>query len=284
MMDGTPTHRLNTTICDWLVKGVIPTGQKSAQLPQIEELKFTVNSDVQKCIDQAIKNFKAVEDSLELRVQWYQGYGADQIKKFKCSPDAYLQMVLQLAYFKMYGVNRPTYESAATFKFKDGRTETCRSVSIESVEFCKAMEDIKATKEEKITKARAAINNHVKAINDATNGLGVDRHLFGLKMEIKEGEEVPAIYKDSTYSYSSSWYISSSQLSCENFNGYGWGPVIEDGYGTAYQILKDNLCVNITCRKQNPDKNVPLSASKLHYYIQEAADDMKALFMSESKL
>lgn len=40
-----------------------------------------------------------------------------------------------------YGKSRPTYESAATRKFQLGRTETCRSVSEESVAWCKAMND-----------------------------------------------------------------------------------------------------------------------------------------------
>ena len=56
--------------------------------------------------------------SHELVVQAYQGYGKGLIKKFKCSPDAFVQMIIQLAYYKMYGKNRPTYESAATRKFQ----------------------------------------------------------------------------------------------------------------------------------------------------------------------
>jgi len=136
----------------------------------------------------------------------------------------------------MYGVNRPTYESAATRRFQQGRTETCRSVSDESVAFCSAMADPEVPPEECVRAFRAAVDAHVKYITDASDGKGVDRHLFGLKKVLKEGEELPELFKDRAYSYSGTWYLSSSQLSSEYFNGYGWGQVVDDGFGIAYMI------------------------------------------------
>ncbi|KAK5022714.1 Carnitine O-acetyltransferase mitochondrial, partial [Cryomyces antarcticus] len=134
-------------------------------------------------------HFTAVLGQHDLRVQAYQGYGKGLIKKFKCSPDAYVQMVIQLAYHKMYGKNRPTYESAATRRFQQGRTETCRTVSDESVAFCDAMADPEVGPEQCQQLFRAALNAHTKYISDASDGRGVDRHLFGLKKLITEGEQ-----------------------------------------------------------------------------------------------
>ena len=51
------------------------------------------------------------------------------------------------------------------------------------------------------------------------------------KKLLKDGEDVPEIYKDPAYSYSSTWFISSSQLSSEYYNGYGWSQVVDDGWG-----------------------------------------------------
>jgi carnitine O-acetyltransferase len=42
---------------------------------------------------------------------------------------------------------------------------------------------------------------------------------------------VPELYKDPAYSYSSTWFISSSQLSSEYYNGYGWSQVVDGGWG-----------------------------------------------------
>ena len=77
----------------------------------------------------------------DLRVVVCSSYGKGLVKRFGVSPDAYAQMVIQLAYYKLYEKSCPTYESAQTKKYAWGRTETCRSVSNESVNWVKAMED-----------------------------------------------------------------------------------------------------------------------------------------------
>jgi carnitine O-acetyltransferase len=83
---------------------------------------------------------------------------------------------------------------------------------------------------------RKAIDSHLEYISAASDGKGVDRHLFGLKKLVAPGEELPALFKDPAYAYSSSWFLSTSQLSSEYFNGYGWSQVIDAGFGIAYMI------------------------------------------------
>lgn len=238
MMDGTPTHRLNDYVNDVIFNSKLDFSDPSTRshLAEPSLIKFHLTPAVTAEIERATKDFHAVISAHELRVQAYQGYGKGLIKKFKCSPDAYIQMIIQLAYFKMYGKNRPTYESATTRRFQQGRTETCRSVSDDSVAFCKGIADPAVDSTTAIALFRKAVNAHVEYISAASDGKGVDRHLFGLKKLLGEGEEVPAIYQDPTYSYSSHWFISSSQLSSEFFNGYGWSQVVDDGWGIAYMI------------------------------------------------
>ena len=238
MMDGTPTHRLNDYINEVIFNNKLDFSDPTirSDIPDPTVVKFQINKELQAEIERATIDFNEVIGQHELRVQAYQGYGKGLIKKFKCSPDAYVQMVIQLAYFKMYGKNRPTYESAATRRFQQGRTETCRSVSDDSVAFCKAMANPEISPEETAKLFHKAVKSHVEYIAAASDGKGVDRHLFGLKKLLSPGDEVPAIYKDPAYAYSSTWRISSSQLSSEYFNGYGWSQVVEDGWGLAYMI------------------------------------------------
>jgi len=238
MMDGTPTHRLCDTVNALIVHEKLDFSNPSirSSIPDPTAVRFDTDDQVIKDMASAQQQFATVIGSHELRVQAYQGYGKALIKKFKCSPDAYVQMIIQLAYHKMYGKNRPTYESAATRKYQLGRTETTRTVSDESVAFCDAMANHEMGPSECEDLFRKAVNAHVKYTQLASDGYGVDRHLFGLKKCLKAGEEVPDLFKDPAYTYSSSWYISSSQLSSEYFNGYGWSQVIDGGWGIAYMI------------------------------------------------
>lgn len=277
MMDGTPTHRLNDYVCDVIFNNKVdhgaPASQSRSDLPAPEEIVFKLNTEVKDSVETAIADFDDVIGRHELSVFAYKGYGKGLIKKFKTSPDAFVQMLIQLGYYKAFGVCRPTYESAATRRFQLGRTETCRSVSVESVAFVKTMEDPNATAADKIAAARKAYSAHVKYIADASAGKGVDRHLFGLKSLVEPGQDLPALFKDPTYSYSSSWYLSTSQLSSEYFNGYGWSQVIDAGFGLAYMINENSIQVNVVSKK--------LGVERLRYCLEEAADELREVFSTE---
>jgi carnitine O-acetyltransferase len=238
MMDGTPTHRLNDYVNDVIFNKKLDFSDPSirSNLPEPQPLRFHITPEVSDEISRAAKDHREVIGKHELRVQAYHGYGKGLIKKFRTSPDAYVQMIIQLAYHKMYGKNRPTYESAATRRFQLGRTETCRSVSDESVAFCNAMADPEVDAKTCAELFKKATGAHVKYLTFATDGRGVDRHLFGLKKLVREGEELPSIFKDPTFAYSSKWFLSTSQLSSEYFNGYGWSQVVDEGFGIAYMI------------------------------------------------
>jgi carnitine O-acetyltransferase len=135
------------------------------------------------------------------------------------------------------------------------------------------MENPNATNAEKVAAGRKALDAHVKYISDASNGKGVDRHLFGLKKLLNPGEPVPALFQDPMYSYSCSWYLSTSQLSSEFFNGYGWSQVIDDGFGLAYMINSNSIQVNIVSKK--------LGSERMKHYLTEAALDMAAVFQED---
>ncbi|KAH8911358.1 acyltransferase ChoActase/COT/CPT [Coniochaeta sp. PMI_546] len=271
MMDGTPTHRLNDYVNEVIFNNKLDFSDPSlrSNLPEPVAVNFKITKEVQAEIDRATRDFNDVIGQHELAIQAYQGYGKGLIKKFRCSPDAYVQMIIQLAYYKMYGKNRPTYESAATRRFQLGRTETCRSVSSASVAWCNAMNDPSADDKTRVDLLRKAIDSHVEYITAASDGKGVDRHLFGLKKLLEPGQEVPALYKDPAYAYSSSWYLSTSQLSSEYFNGYGWSQVIDAGFGIAYMINENSINFNIVSKG--------LGSSKMSYYLNEAASDMRDL-------
>ena len=97
------------------------------------------------------------------------------------SPDAFIQLSLQVAYYKDSGGRHPlTYESSMTRLYLQGRTETVRSFTVEAKEFVLAFLDKTVPPEEKYKLLLKAAEVHAKKYKDCMNGKGIDRHLFAL--------------------------------------------------------------------------------------------------------
>lgn len=132
-----------------------------------------------------------------------------------------------------------------TRRFQQGRTEACRSVSDDSIAFCKAISDPSSNSTDIIALFRNAVNAHVQYLRAAADGKGVDRHLFGLRKLLDADEEIPAIFRDPAYTYSSTWALSTSQLSSEYLNGFGWSQVVDHGVGIAYMINENRYVYGV---------------------------------------
>ncbi|KAK9365743.1 acyltransferase ChoActase/COT/CPT [Lipomyces kononenkoae] len=276
MMDGTPTCRLNDFVCDVLVNNKVDHGPSAASARQLSdpvELKFVVSDALKADIKEAEEDFAAVIALHELDVNAFKTFGKNTIKKFRTSPDAFVQMSFQLAYYRLYGRIPVTYESATTRQYQLGRTEVCRSASSDALAYVRAFDDPKVENSKKIALLRAALGSHVKYISDATAGYGCDRHLFGLKNLVDKDRHLPEIFTDKTYGYSTTWILSTSQLSSEYFNAYGWSQVTDEGYGIAYMINGNSLQFNVVSKFRNS----PGMASA----IGKALTDMAELLETE---
>ncbi|KAF9956300.1 hypothetical protein BGZ70_009971 [Mortierella alpina] len=145
-----------------------------------------------------------------------------------------LNMAIQLAYYKQIHEPCATYETGSTRQFRHGRTETTRTLSNESVAFCKAMEDPSAQPEEKVKRLRAAIAAHQQYQRDAANGKGCDRHLMGLRLCLQPGES-HGLFQEPIFAKSGAFLLSTSGLFAgDNFVGTGFGAMYPDGYGINY--------------------------------------------------
>ena len=143
MMDGT----INTRLCDAILTNMEHHDQGTTLDCKLkpQKLNFKTSTTVLKRIEEAKKDFKKWSDPHSIAVMAYYGYGKGFIKQMKMSPDAFVQMGLQLAYYKLYSKCNATYESAQIRKFKFSRTETCRSVSLASVAFVEACHNTNKT-------------------------------------------------------------------------------------------------------------------------------------------
>ena len=145
-MDGTPTLRMTEFIIGALTHNKIDLGparteSTGSSLPAPTEITFTIDAKTKANIAQAEKDFDELVGQHDMEVLHYEGYGKEYIKKFKTSPDAWAQLVKQLAFQKMYGRPGVCYESAQTRKYKLRRTEVIRSASNESKKWAESMLD-----------------------------------------------------------------------------------------------------------------------------------------------
>ncbi|KAI8998120.1 acyltransferase ChoActase/COT/CPT [Gaertneriomyces semiglobifer] len=276
MMDATPTSNMCDFICSGLSKDTINHGASSvsATLNPPQKLNFELSPSLLSRIESAEGHFDTLIAKHDVHIQAFHDYGKDLIKKFRISPDAYVQMAIQLAYYKMHGVSRPTYESAQTRAYAYGRTETCRTVSTDSVAFVKAMQDPALPAATKAQLGRKAVASHVAYMNDCVENRGVDRALLGMKLILKPDEPVPSIFTDPAFEYSKHWYLSTSQISSEYYDGYGWGEVVPDGYGIAYMVKERSLHFNVACLKE-------MRADRMKFYLEDALRDLRRVFEAE---
>ena len=208
---------------------------------------------------------KLIADDLEMHVQTFREFGKQKItKNFKCSPDAFIQLALQVAHLLDREKSVLTYESAMTRLWRDGRTETVRPATIEALKFANLILDPNADKADVITAFRKAAQKHVQMNLNAMVGRGVDRHLFGLYIVSKY------LQLESTFlnrALSEPWGLSTSQTPTNqlqyykdtfNFNyddcicpGGGFGPVDPNGYGCCYLIMgNDLLCFHVSSSRK----------------------------------
>lgn len=273
MLDGTPTLRLNEFVLASLDKGVIPLelpeGERASGPIKFSEIKFELDGKMKDVIEQSRKGFAEEIGKQDLQMTVFSDYGKASIKPFKVSPDAWAQMVMQLAYYKLHGKPGVCYESCQTRKFLLGRTEVIRTVSSESRAFVEAMNDPQASDAQREKRFRAAATRHGQYSAWAADAQGVDRHLYGLKKEIRENEDVPAIFTDPNFAKSGHWLLSTSQLTSKFLDGWGYGEVVPDGYGLSYAIHDGKLCWGITTLNGDGKE----MANALH----ESATELKAM-------
>uniref|UniRef100_V5I5I7 carnitine O-palmitoyltransferase n=2 Tax=Ixodes ricinus TaxID=34613 RepID=V5I5I7_IXORI len=268
----------------------MPPGKKLKQgsIRRPQRLVWDISPELEREIAGALANARKNNEDLDLYVRDHDSWGKGVIKKCKVSPDAFIQMALQLTYYKENKKFVQTYEASMTRLYLNGRTETVRSCTLEAVDFVKAMVENSVSNEEKIRLLRRAANKHQMLYRDAMSGKGVDRHLFALFVACKglkyESEFLTnAIMRPWTLSTSQTPHTQldySPDADLEVFTnkicpGGGFGPVSDDGYGVSYIIPNNSkIFFHVSSKKSCPNTN----SERFVKTLDESMDEMKALF------
>jgi len=147
-----------------------------------QELVFKADDVIHRAVEDAVQKYQQLAATVSVIAHSTQQYGKGFIKPYKIHPDTFVQMAIQLSYYRLHRKPAPTYETAQTRQFYHGRTDTVRSCTVEATEWCKAMFDENTDNLRKLRLFREACKKHIKLMKEAVDGQGIDRHLLGLQL------------------------------------------------------------------------------------------------------
>lgn len=143
------------------------------------KLEWDMNPELSVAVRFAETRLADLIEQNEFKTLDFKHYGKNFMTSMGFSPDAFVQMAFQAAYYGLYGRVECTYEPAMTKIFLHGRTEAIRSVSDESVNFVQTFwADNPA--EHKVEALRKACQRHVNSTRECAKAEGCDRHLYAL--------------------------------------------------------------------------------------------------------
>ncbi|XP_077677399.1 choline O-acetyltransferase isoform X2 [Eretmochelys imbricata] len=130
-----------------------------SELPTPRRLRWKCSPEIQGHLASSAEKLQRIVNNLDFIAYTFENYGKEFIKKQKTSPDAYIQVALQLAFYRCHRRLVPTYESASIRRFEEGRVDNIRSATPEVLAFVKAMIDDKSSlpESEKMQRFKDAI-------------------------------------------------------------------------------------------------------------------------------
>eukprot|EP01130_Rhizamoeba_saxonica_P014700 TRINITY_DN643_c0_g1_i4.p1 TRINITY_DN643_c0_g1~~TRINITY_DN643_c0_g1_i4.p1 ORF type:complete len:713 (+),score=145.76 TRINITY_DN643_c0_g1_i4:39-2141(+) len=220
--------------------------------PFVERLNWELSVDLKKEIEKATLKYTQLVQTTDTKVLHFTAFGKRFIVRNKISPDALVQVAFQLAYYGAYNEIGSTYESAMTKSFFHGRTETMRSVTEEMMDFLRLCSDSSSTAKEQKSSLKKAAKAHIKRLKRAKQGMGIDRHLFGLyslslhQQQKFGGYQIPEIFLDPAYAKMKHDILSTSNCGGYALSLFGFGPVVPNGFGIGYIIKDSCMHFNVT--------------------------------------
>ncbi|XP_071359743.1 carnitine O-palmitoyltransferase 1, liver isoform isoform X1 [Trachinotus anak] len=264
-------------------------GEPHPNLPGPQRLQWDIPAECQEVIQSSLTVARTLTDDVDCHIFPFTEFGKGLIKKCRTSPDAFIQIALQLAHYRDKGKFCLTYEASMTRLFREGRTETVRSCTVETCTFVRSMIRDE-TREERLKLLKVAAEKHQNMYRLAMTGQGIDRHLFCLYVVSKYlGEDSPFLKEV----LSEPWRLSTSQTPLQQVelfdlvrhpeyvsSGGGFGPVADDGYGVSYIIVGENLInFHISSKHSSPETD----SHRFGANIKQAMLDILDLFQLDKK-
>jgi carnitine O-palmitoyltransferase 2 len=243
----------------------------SSHLYRAHRLPWNLSSSSKESIQEACKAANEMSALLFLRVFRSDLLSRTTSKNAGFSPDALLQMSLQLGYAKAHPLqltSPSTYEAASTSAFFKGRTETIRVASPESATFIKTFRSSSSSISDRLEALKAASFRHRTSSIESASGKGCDRHLFALQNALP----TDPLFNNDAWTIWSKIRLSTSTLSSPALEGGGFGPVNDTAYSIGYGSSDDGCQFSLACWK-NQDKQ-QIDGESFKSGIEEALEQI----------
>jgi carnitine O-palmitoyltransferase 1 len=237
--------------------------------PKVKKLQWMVMPGLESTVSVAMGSFSKLLNDSNVHVFNFFAYGKAFIKQCHANANSWLQMCLQLAFFRHAKRFALTYESCELRYFAAGRTECIRPLSTESVDWCRKMCNPHVSREDRLAALQAAMKVHVRRARDAEKGKGFDRHLFGLFVTAVELKNTSAKHVLSKM-LSVPFDLSTAPL------GGGFCASTKTGYGVGFRTTKNSIFFHVHSWRSSSQKGD--NSQKFSEFIQQAALDVYDLF------
>jgi carnitine O-acetyltransferase len=235
-----------------------------------KKLSFELGEKVKRQIFYAETSLGDAVNADDTHVLEFGKFGKTFIVCNQLSPDSIVQMSIVLGYYRLYGEIVCAYEPVLTKRFLHGRTEAMRSTTTMVVELCKCWMNRFSTREEKLSILHKCTRNHSRLVKEASEGMGVDRHLYALKcIAEKKSLEVPSFFRSQAWEKLNHTVLSTSNCGNPALRLFGFGPVVPDGFGVGY-IIKDS--------------SIQYSISSKHRQTKRFADSIRQILLEIGEL
>lgn len=244
-------------------------------LPMPKKLYFYINSEIKWDLEMAKQNLDILINDLDIKCFNFQCFGKKFVKQLKLSPNSFIQLAIQLAYYRVHSEVCAACDIASLRMFRGGRTDYIRSPTNQMLSFIQAFDDVAVSREAKIQLLREAVNAYSILTEQSLMGQGIDRHLLGLKLQaIENGLSVPRIFMDTAYGLATHWKLRTGQVPTNTDSVMCFGPLVPDGYAVCYNPQQDHLHFSVTAFNCCEETN----AEKLALTLERSLRDVQELF------
>lgn len=240
----------------------------------------------------------------------FRDYGKSTITSMGFSPDAFFEMALQAAYFRLYRQVRSGFEPVLMRQYLHGRTDVVRTTTAEAATFARLFSDSQASSIDKIEAMRRAADAHVALFKDCAQGRSHHRHLYVLQQlwkrrrafleaagllplsssseqaqqeqQLRLMAPVTTIFTDPGWASLGTTILMGSNVDNPSIAYAGFGPPADEGFTVCYFIRRGYMRMSV-CSRNGQAKRFTDGITATFREIREIYEEAKKVLLTTER-